>query len=260
MAPAEYHAFALVSKSFNVFFSAGDQALRSVYVNRVHGAIDRVVKLERPQEYSPISEIISRRLASLKFYQIASFIEQYDVLKNFGFRYFCRSWLDVCKIPFEAYHLKHPAVLILCSKLQPGCFWKYLTDFVSNSLAVAFPSTFFSMNQIEKKFLVRYYLNRGLPIKAYIPVTDEADTPFFRSVRAAANMYARFPREFDEALKGHWDSIGSLLYRYETYTQCHFPLPCQLVGCVEASSYSIGWLPRTELFTSDGYFVDEIGL
>ena len=225
---------------------------------RVLAAAKNVLQFDHHDGDSKMLSLISQRIDKLKFYQICSLIHQYDDLKIFGFRYFCRMWLEVVRAPFLCYPARHPLIVILCSSLAPGKFWNILKDYVEKCLFLRHPDKISEMSQSAKRLVVRYYLNRGLPIfGAKILSSILWNEPFFGSIKLCAAMMDRFPESFEKGMAGHWDSVGSVLYRYEKNPGCHFPVPCEEVGCSPKCT-TLGWLPRTDIYYESEVVVDEM--
>lgn len=224
----------------------GDKKVARLYRDAIYIAVKYQVELFHPDNhFEPVSKLYTK-ISKLKFYQVASFIEQYDKTKIFGFRYFCMKWMQVCKIPLDFSQVCHAPTLLLASGYPPGKFWKILKDYAAHSLWQAHPENWDKLSATEQMIAIRAQLCRGIPMNWKFLEEDQ----FLPSVQRFTKIYTTYP-ECKILMADKWGSLNQVLWKYEKDDNCHFPLDCATVGCfgIIGDPCDLSWLPSTELYS-----------
>lgn len=253
LAPSEWRCLALTDKSFNQFSAKGPPKLSVYYRQTVYRTISARLYLFH-NSGGLKDRVYDKIFKELKFYQVASLIDQYDAVKRFGLRYFCREWVKATNVPNFFYKVAHLPSLLLASYFQPGNFWKVLNSYIFSQIFLLFPKEVSELSALEQKILVRYFINRGLPI----PGRDIFCR--YRNILKAVKSLARLwlCHDMEAKMKGYWCHLHIIIPRHETCS--HVPLTCKEMGCRNVLCNDRNWmlLPDTTEMLDGQVLLDEI--
>lgn len=241
--PEDWETLSGVCQKTNLFCKNGPRSIDREYRKVLYNTVKvQLLELKGDENFF-CRDILGAKINRLKFYQVASLINQYDAAKNFGFRYFSNMWCKVLQISASFHKMHHPVIMMLASSFKPGVFWTILYTYVEHSFFVKYPIFWTARNPIEQKVLLRYALNRGLPLPS--TALHFADELFLGAIHRFSGLFAIYPG-FANAMKGKWNSLYWILYKHEKNPFSHFPLPCSEVGCTPSCPWG-EWEPPTEI-------------
>jgi hypothetical protein len=255
----DWPLIALVSKACNRIASRGTPRLRSVYQEKIYNCLQQQVVKRTADDNFRKRTFLADKIRERKFYQLASFVSQYENIKNFRFRYFSSSWSNVVQVPITMYQVYHPGVILMSSCLSPGKFWETLGKYIQMKTFYSQPQLTWDLDPLEIKIWYYYYLLRGLP---FFDLSVHLGT--FYAMKAFARKFREYPALFQNFMAGKWCHVGHILIAYERDgDMCHFPIPCHVYPrCLHSRSESpdLEWDMWTEECYDEkfGYVVDEI--
>lgn len=246
---ADWPNLALVNKHCNRLASIGAPSIGSQFRDEIFRCLQNQILVHSTDDDFRKRFLVRQKIDNLKFYQLASFADQYEDLKKFKFRYFSAPWAKIVKVPNDLYKVFHPGVILLSSSLTPGIFWKRIREYIEKKSFCLKPEWFHDIDFIEAKIWYFFHLIRGAPI--FFITVDEG---LFWAMKAFARQIRSFPDLFNFYMKGHWTDVRYALQKYERDPTSHFPVPCGIYPCKDLScslAQNWEWEPPTELIYYD---------
>lgn len=258
IAPDDWGHLALLNRSWNRRVTRGPLVLERRWRVSIYTALAHRITFFSSDDNFKKRDFVWGKIRSLKFYQVATFIAQYEELKKFAFRFFSLPYAKIAQVPLFLYKVFHPAVIIMSSSLAPGAFWDSLKECIIRKSFALKPEWFHDLDALEKKIWVSYHLIRGFPLSNLT-----IDSSYFFAMKSFARKFRERPEIFETYMKGHWTQIRYVLHHYEKHGgYTHFPVPCEVwskYNQCHPTDVSSEWEPDTELYLDGvGVYEDKI--
>ena len=256
LAASDWPQLAQVSKAYNRLVSVGPLELREKYRSAIFKCLGDQIRARSTDDNYQKRSYVAKKIQSLKFYQLASFVSEYETLKNFRFRYFSSTWAALVEVPLPMYKVFHPGVILISSDFTPGIFWKTLRNYIEMKSFFWKPHLFHNIDPLEAKIWYFHNLLRGAQL---FDISVDATT--YYAMKAFAAKFRLYPETFQFYMQGKWVHMDQILFCYEKQGDlCHFPVPCTIYPFCQHSmgeSPDTEWDSWTEVVTDD-CVVDEI--
>lgn len=254
LAPGDWENLALVNRSWNRRLHNGPSNLERGWREAIYRTMKGAILVACSDDDGYKRGVVYQKIFSLKFYQVSSFINQYDKLKDFRFRYFSLPWANLVEVPLTMYKVFHPGVILLSSRIAPGQFWARLREYVERQSFYHKPHLFANLDDLEKKIWFFFVVIRGVPLFSL-------DEPNFYAMKEFAKKYREQPDLFAKYMEGKWCHTRYVLHHYERNYNSHFPVPCKKYPpfhfCVSEVLEGQQWEDWTDVYVTEGQIFDD---